>query len=166
MSESKQVSAEPSDPAVTVGWREWVSLPAVGVPWLKAKVDTGARTSALHAFDVQQFRRDGQPWVRFEVHPWQTSAKDAVTVELPVADERTVRSSNGRAEVRQVVVLPLTVAGRTLDAEVTLTDRDEMGFRMLIGREVLARGFLVDCARSYAGGTPPRAVRRRNWGKQ
>lgn len=166
MSESKQVIPESSVEAVTVGWREWVSLPDAGVPWLKAKIDTGARTSALHAFDVQQFRRDDQPWVRFEVHPWQTSAKDAVSVELPVVDERTIRSSNGRAEVRQVVLLPLTVAGRTLDAEVTLTDRDEMGFRMLIGREVLSRGFLVDSARSYAGGTPPREIRRRNWGKR
>ncbi|XNZ00047.1 ATP-dependent zinc protease [Micrococcus luteus] len=166
MSESKQVTPETSVETVTVGWREWVCLPEAGVPWLKAKIDTGARTSALHAFDVQQFRRDDHPWVRFEVHPWQTSAKDAVTVELPVVDERTIRSSNGRAEVRQVVMLPLTVAGRTLDAEVTLTDRDEMGFRMLVGREVLSRGFLVDCARSYAGGIPPRAIRRRNWGKR
>lgn len=166
MSESKQVIPESSVEAVTVGWREWVSLPEAGVPWLKAKIDTGARTSALHAFDVQQFRRDDHPWVRFEVHPWQTSAKDAVSVELPVVDERTIRSSNGRAEVRQVVLLPVTVGGRTLDAEVTLTDRDEMGFRMLIGREVLARGFLVDSARSYLGGTPPRAIRRRNWGKR
>lgn len=166
MSESKQVTPETSVEAVTVGWREWVCLPGVGVPWMKAKIDTGARTSALHAFDVQEFRREGHLWVRFEVHPWQTSARDAVTVELPVADERTIRSSNGRAEIRRVVVMPVTVGGRTLDSEVTLTDRDEMGFRMLVGREVLARGFLVDSSRSYAGGVPPRAVRRRNWGKR
>lgn len=149
-----------------VGWREWVGLPAAHTPWIKAKVDTGARTSALHAFGIRRSTRDGVDRVRFEVHPWQTSDADARTVELPVAGVRTVRSSNGEAQERVVVVMPLTLAGRTFEAEVTLTHRDEMGFRMLVGRTALAAGgFHVDPAASYVGGQPPRGVRRRNRGR-
>ena len=81
-----------------VGWREWVRLPQVGVDWIKAKVDTGAKTSSLHAFDLRTFDRDGHDWVRFVVHPWQATADDEVVVELPVHDSRTVRSSSGHAE--------------------------------------------------------------------
>ncbi len=153
------------DPTV-VGWREWVRLDAVGVPWVKAKVDTGARTSSLHAFDLRAYEVDGRPWVRFSIHPWQASAEDEVLVELPVHDVRPVRSSSGHEETRYVVHLPLVLRGRAVEAEVTLTDRDEMGFRMLVGREALVRGgFVVDPAVSYAGGRPERAVRRRNWGR-
>lgn len=148
-----------------VGWREWVRLPELGVPWVKAKVDTGAKTSSLHAFDLQPVERDGAGWVRFAVHPWQASAEDEVVVEVPVHDRRSVRSSSGHAEERYVVLLPLVLGEREVLAEVTLTDRDEMGFRMLVGREALVQGFLVDPALSYAGGRPPRAVRRRNWGR-
>ena len=148
-----------------VGWREWVRLDSVGVPWIKAKVDTGARTSSLHAFDLQGYEVEGRPWVRFDVHPWQATAEDAVTVELPVHDVRTVRSSSGHEESRYVVLVQLVLGHRSVDAEVTLTDRDEMGFRMLVGREALEQGFLVAPSPSYAGGRPERAVRRRNWGK-
>lgn len=148
-----------------IGWREWVRLDSVGVPWVKAKVDTGARTSSLHAFDLQRHDLDGHPWVRFDVHPWQATAEDSVTVELPVHDVRTVRSSSGHEETRYVVLVQLVLGQRSVEAEVTLTDRDEMGFRMLIGREALVQGFLVDPALSYAGGRPGRAVRRRNWGR-
>lgn len=148
-----------------VGWREWVQLPGVGVPWIKAKIDTGAKTSSVHAFDLRTFDRGGRDWVRFAVHPWQSSAEDEVVVELPVHDARSVRSSSGHSETRYVVLLPLVLAGREVQAEVTLTDRDEMGFRMLVGREALVQGFLVDPAQSYVGGRPERAVRRRNWGK-
>lgn len=151
--------------STVVGWREWVRLPALGVPWIKAKIDTGAKTSSLHAFELTPLERDGAPWVRFSIHPWQATALDAAEVELPVHDERAVRSSSGHAETRYVVLLPLTLAGREVLAEVTLTDRDEMGFRMLVGREALVRGFLVDPARSYVGGRPARAIRRRNWGR-
>jgi hypothetical protein len=151
--------------ATVVGWREWVRLDAVGVPWIKAKVDTGARTSSLHAFDLQRYDVDGRPWVRFDVHPWQATAEDAVTVALPVHDVRTVRSSSGHEETRYVVLVQMVLAHRSVEAEVTLTDRDEMGFRMLVGRGALIQGFLVDPAASYVGGRPERAVRRRNWGK-
>lgn len=148
-----------------VGWREWIRMSALGVPWIKAKVDTGAKTSSLHAFDLQRYARDGERWVRFHIHPWQASDADAVPVELPVHDRRPVRSSSGHVEERDVVCMRMTLARRRITAEVTLTDRDEMGFRMLIGREALAQGFLVDSRLSYAGGRPKRTTRRRNWGK-
>lgn len=153
-------------PSVTAGWREWVRLPELGVGPVKAKLDTGARTSALHAFDLEEFVRDGSEWVRFSVHPWQRSADDAVLVECPVHDRRMVRSSTGHVQERLVILTQLELLGRTVTAEFTLTRRDEMGFRMLVGREALRQGFAVDSGRSYLGGRPPRKVRRRNRGRE
>lgn len=147
------------------GWREWVGLPDLGVEWLKAKIDTGARTSSLHAFDLREFDRDGEDWVRFKVKPWQDSQADAVTVECPVHDRRAVRSSSGHAQDRLVVLLRVRLVDREVTAEVTLSNRDEMGFRMLIGREALRQGFAVDPARSFLGERAPRETRRRNRGK-
>ena len=146
------------------GWREWVSLPDADVRWIKAKLDTGARSSSLHAFDIEEFERDGQRWVRFSVHPWQRSALDAREHELPVHDVRPVRSSSGHTETRYVVVMDIALLDRRVTAEVTLARRDEMGFRMLIGREALRQGFLVDSGKSYVGGRPKRVVRRKNRG--
>ena len=147
------------------GWREWVRLPSAGVPWIKAKLDTGARSSALHAFDVAEVDVDGRPGVRFRIHPWQRSDADAVEVTRPLLDLREVRSSNGQVEERYAVLLDVTLVGRTITTEVTLSNRDEMGFRMLVGREALGQGFLVDSSVSYVGGRPRRAVRRKNWGR-
>lgn len=149
-----------------IGWREWVSLPDVGVDWIKAKIDTGARTSSLHAFDIEEFDQDGVPWVRFRIQPWQNSREDTVTVEAPVHDRRAVRSSSGHAQERFVIKLLIRIHGRDVPAEVTLSNRDEMGFRMLIGREALRRGYVVDPARSFLGGRAPRDTRRRNRGKE
>lgn len=142
-----------------------MSLPGLDVPWVKAKLDTGARTSALHAFDIHELDRDGEAHVRFSIHPWQRSGEDAVTVECPVHDRRAIRSSSGQAEERIVVLMDLALVGRKVTAEVTLSRRDEMGFRMLVGREVLRQGFVVDSSRSYLGGRPTLAVRRRNRGR-
>ncbi len=147
----------------TVGWREWVNLPDIDVPWIKAKIDTGAATSSLHAHHIRVFERDGEEWVRFDVRPWQ-AAHDLHDTELPILDRRTVRSSSGHSEERVVVVLDLTMAGCTVSAQVTLTDRSDMGFRMLIGREALKQGFVVDVAHSYLGGKPPKHIRRFNRG--
>jgi hypothetical protein len=141
-----------------------VTLPDVGVDWIKAKIDTGARTSSLHAFDIHEFDRAGEAWVRFRVRPWQDSPADAVDVELPIHDRRAVRSSSGHAQERLVVQLLIRLVDREVLAEVTLSNRDEMGFRMLIGREALRRGFIVDPARSFLGGRAPREARRRNRG--
>lgn len=149
----------------TAGWREWVSLPGAGVPWIKAKLDTGARTSAIHAFDVEEFTRDGEAWVRYSIHPWQRSVEDAVITESRVVDRRHIRSSSGHAQERYVVHMDIALFERTVTAEVTLSSRDEMGFRLLIGRQALRGGFVVDPGRSYLGGRPKGATRRKNRGR-
>jgi len=146
----------------TIGWREWVSLPDWNVAHMKAKIDTGARTSSLHAFGLEWFDRDGDPWVRFQLHPWQRSTADSVIAEAAVVATRDIRSSSGEVEHRPVVQAALILAGRTVTAEVTLTRRDEMGFRMLVGREALRKRFLVDPGASYRGGRPDKSIRRRN----
>jgi hypothetical protein len=139
-----------------------VGLPQWGIANLKAKIDTGARTSSLHAFDLEWFERDSEPWVRFEIHPWQRSTDDAVVAEAAVESSRDIRSSSGEIEHRPVIRAPLSIAGHEVDAEITLTRRDQMGFRMLIGREAVRRRFLVDPGVSYRGGRPPKDIRLKN----
>ncbi len=142
-----------------------MQLPDVGIPWIKAKVDTGARTSSLHAYAITVFDRDGADWVRFRVRPWQDTIDDEVLVECPVHDRRRVRSSSGHVQERFVVLMRVVLVGREVLAEVTLSNRDQMGFRMLIGREALRRGFDVSSARSFLGGRAPKEARRRNRGR-
>lgn len=151
--------------SIVAGWREWVSLPDLGVDWIKAKLDTGARSSAIHAFDIEEFAQDGRPWVRFSIHPWQRSAEESTVVSLPVHDRRLVRSSSGHEQERYVVHMDVALVGRTVTAEMTLSRRDQMGFRLLIGREALRHEFVVDPGRSYYGGRPRRVVRRKNRGR-
>ncbi|MBT8479588.1 MAG: ATP-dependent zinc protease [Gemmatimonadetes bacterium] len=139
-----------------IGWREWVGLPDFGIERIKAKVDTGARSSSLHAFDLQEFERAGAKWVRFQVHPVQRSRDRTVEVEAEVLEHRSVRSSSGRASLRPVIVTDVRLMGITWPVELTLASRDEMGFRMLLGREAFRRRFLVDAGRSYCGGKPKR----------
>ncbi|OIH94287.1 RimK/LysX family protein [Curtobacterium sp. MCBA15_001] len=147
---------------VVAGWREWAALPGLDIPWIKVKLDTGARTSALHAFDLEELPGDR---VRFSVHPWQESDADPTTVECAVHDRRVVRSSSGHTQERIVVLTEIELAGTTVLAEVTLSNRDQMGFRMLIGREALRQGFVVDPARSFQAGRAPKEIRRRNRGR-
>jgi hypothetical protein len=132
----------------TIGWREWIALPALGVEAIKAKVDTGARSSALHAFGLKLFERDGTRWARFEVHPLQDGAQDIVEITAEVVAERGVRSSNGRREWRPVICTDIE---QRWPIEITLTNRDEMGFRMLLGRQAVRRKFLVHAGRSFLG---------------
>ncbi len=99
------------------------------------------------------------------MHPWQDTDADAVTVECDIHDRRTIRSSTGHTQERIVILTPITLHEQTVDAEVTLSNRDQMGFRMLVGREALRQGFLVDPARSFLGGRAPKAIRRRNRGR-
>ena len=131
-----------------LGWREWVQLPSLTPHPVKAKVDTGARTSSLHAFDLRV--EDGV--AHFAVHPHQDTDEDETWVELPVVEHREVRPSTGEAEERPVVVVPVIVGTEELEVELTLTDRDSMGFRMLLGRTALTDRFLVDPGVSYAQG--------------
>jgi hypothetical protein len=142
-----------------IGWREWIALPELGVPAIKAKVDTGARSSALHAFALETFRRRGREWVRFEVHPIQRSERAARTVEALVVDHRKVRSSGGHEQVRPVILTEIELLGGRWPIELTLTRRDVMGFRMLLGRQAVRGRFLVHPGRSWYNGKPPKSLR-------
>lgn len=142
-----------------IGWREWVSLPEFGVKRIKVKVDTGARSSSLHAFDIHPFKRGGHEWVRFQVHPVQRKSIKSVEVEAKVLEYRSVRSSSGKASLRPVIVTTVELFGTNWPIELTLASRDEMGFRMLLGREAIRRRFLVDPGKSYYAGRPKRKVK-------
>lgn len=137
-----------------VGWREWVELPDLGGARVKAKVDTGARTSAIHAWNIEAYDRHGAPWIRFEVHPLQGADQPSLFCDAPVHDERMVRNSSGQAERRFVILTTLSLGGESWPIELSLARRDEMGFRMLIGRTALHRRAVVDPSRSFlsAGG--------------
>ncbi len=125
------------------GWEEWVSLPGLGLPALKIKTDTGARTSALHAFAIEPFGSADRPKVRFGVQPIPDRPEIEVFCSADVVDRREVTSSNGEAELRYVIRTPISVAGRSWDIEVTLTDRGAMAYRMLVGRTALAEHIVV-----------------------
>lgn len=135
-----------------IGWREWVALPDFRVKKIKVKVDTGARSSSLHAFGMKKFRRDGEDWVRFKIQPNQRSHSKVMDVEAKVLEYRSVRSSSGKADRRPVIITNVTLLGLTWPVELTLASRDKMGFRMLLGREAFRRRFLVDAGGSYYGG--------------
>jgi hypothetical protein len=141
-----------------VGWREWVGLPDFGVEWIKAKIDTGARTSSLHGDDIEV----AGDHVSFTITPWQGSELDSVRVNTKLLDWRTVRSSSGDSDERPSVLVEIRVLDQLVPVELTLTRRDQMGFRMLVGREALRNRFVVDSGRSYFGGRPPREFRKRN----
>lgn len=142
---------------LVIGWREWVSLPELGIRRIKPKIDTGARSSSLHAFDVEFFRRRGEEWVRFRVHPLQRDSRKTVKAEAEVLEMRRVRASSGHVSLRPVIVTPVELMGRRWPIELTLADRMDMSFRMLLGREAVRGRFVVDPGRSYYGGTPRRA---------
>ena len=133
-----------------IGWREWVGLPGLGIAWVKAKVDTGARSSTLHAWDVEVDPAAGA--VQFAVHPFQGDDDTTVLVAAPLVDVRDVRSSNGEVERRPLIAIGAVIAGVEVPIELSLTNRDEMGFRMLLGRTAVRRRFLVDPGRSFRGG--------------
>ncbi len=136
----------------TIGWREWLSLPELKVKRIKAKIDTGARSSSVHAFEIEPFTRDEADWIRFSIHPLQRNDKNIVIAEAPVLDQRSVRSSSGHVTLRYVISTTVLWNQQSWPIELTLADRDSMGFRMLLGREAFRRRFLVDSARSYVGG--------------
>ena len=139
-----------------IGWREWVQLPDLGIAKVKAKIDTGARSSSLHASDLKYEERDGEKWVRFKVHPRQRSSAAPVVTQAKILEFRKVRSSNGHVTQRPVILTNVHVLDEHWEIELTLANRDAMGFRMLLGREAIRGRLLVDSGASYLSGVPKR----------
>ncbi len=137
---------------IVVGSEEWCALPLLGIPAIKARVDSGARTTAIHAFNIKSFKRGQVPWVSFEVHPLQKNRRTIVRCEAKVIDKRMVKSSSGIAEKRYVIQTTLEHDNKSWEIEVTLSNRDSMGYRMLLGREAMIGRILVDPAASFLGG--------------
>jgi ribosomal protein S6--L-glutamate ligase len=146
---------------ILVGWQEWCALPKLQVPALKAKIDTGAKTSALHAFDIRPFQRQGELFVHFTVHPLQRNQRLEILCTARVIDERTVKASNGHKERRYVIHTPIKLGELTWEIEITLTNRDPMKFRMLLGRDALKGHCLVDPARTMAQGKLSKVAMRK-----
>ncbi len=133
----------------TVGWREWVALPEISIPRIKAKIDTGARTSCLHTASYEIFQKDDQDWVRFTIHPIKSHHEVENHVEAPVTDYRIVKDSGGHEERRPFIKTTLAFPNTSWEIEISLSNRENMKFRMLLGRTSMRNRILVDCAKSY-----------------
>jgi len=134
---------------IVIGSEEWCGLPQINIPAIKARVDSGAKTSALHAVGITPFTKDNKAWVRFEVHPLQNDGKTTIYCEAPVLDKRNVKSSSGSSETRYVIKSVISIAESTWEIELTLTNRDSMGYRMLLGRQAMAGKIMVDPESSF-----------------
>ncbi|NKB43161.1 MAG: ATP-dependent zinc protease [Alphaproteobacteria bacterium] len=132
-----------------IGWREIVALPDLDIDKIKVKVDTGARTSALHAHGITKFKKRNATYVRFFVHPHQRKKKPEIECTALVVDERSVTDSGGKTTQRYVIRTTIMAGEDSWPIELTLTNRDEMGFRMLVGRQAVRRRFVVDPGRSF-----------------
>lgn len=144
-----------------LGWREWVSLPDLGIERIKVKVDTGARTSALHAFTIEEFTRENTPHVRFGIHPYQKRSDVEIYCETAIKDQRQVTDSGGHSELRYVIESRVKLGEMMWPIEITLTNRDSMGFRMLLGRTALRNTYLVNPTGSYLASLAPKRKRKR-----
>jgi hypothetical protein len=145
-----------------VGWREWAALPDLRVPQIKAKLDTGAWTSVIHAWDVQPFEKDGHEWVRFVLHPRQRERKNSVQCAAKIVDRRNITASSGHRERRFIIETAIRFGFETWPVELGLTDRDEMGFRLLIGRKAMRGQFIVDPESSFHLGRPNKTAAKQS----
>ena len=132
-----------------IGWREWLDLPQLGIKEIKAKIDTGARSSALHAVNIKEVEKNGEKIVTFQVDPYQKDTETIVNCEAKILEWRYVTNSGGHKQYRPVILTPIEMGGQIWNIELTLTNRDVMGFRMLLGREAVRQRFLVDPGASY-----------------
>jgi ribosomal protein S6--L-glutamate ligase len=137
---------------IIIGSVEWCSFPGLGIPAIKARVDSGAKTSSIHAFNIQKIRRNGESWISFEVHPLQGDRRTVIRCEQPILDKRVVKSSSGIAETRYVIAANIKVGDEAWDIEITLANRDSMGYRMLLGREAMSGRMLVDPSLNFCLG--------------
>lgn len=137
-----------------IGWREWISFPELGIPQVKAKIDTGARSSALHAFDIERFQDHGTSMLRFKIHPIQKDETTTIKAEAEFLDVRQVRDSGGHTEMRPVILTEIALANYSWKVELTLTNRSSMKFRMLLGRQALRQRFVIDAGQSYLQSEP------------
>lgn len=143
-----------------IGWEEWCALPDIGLPAVRAKIDTGAKTSALHAEDIEVFTRNGQKFVRFNIPPLKRKEELVITCEAPLIEKRNVISSNGEREKRYVISARIELGDKDFISEVTLTSRHKMAFRMLLGRAALKKAkVVVDPAKSFLLGRPEKVVK-------
>lgn len=150
---------------IIVGNVEWCALKKLGIPAIKARVDSGAKTSSLHAFNIRTFQRDNLTWVSFDAHPLQHSKRTIIQCEHPVIDKRIVKSSSGTREKRYVIKTELTINGKKWDIELTLTNRDSMGYRMLLGREAMHGKIMVDPSIRYHLGKLKKSQLEKHYGK-
>ena len=139
-------------PTTIIGWKEWIELPDLGIPAIKAKIDTGARTSALHIFDLEEFFSNGRRMVRFGIHPLQRRKDIVRFCEAPVLEKRRVKDSGGHTEKRYVIRTKAVMGSESWKIDLTLTNRDLMLFRMLLGRTAVENRFLINPGRSYLTG--------------
>jgi len=144
-----------ASPLPRIGWREYLAFPDLGIDSIKAKIDTGARSSALHAFEIHGGEDNGVAIVQFKVHPQQRSTQITIATQAPLWEERTVKNSGGHAQLRPVIRTAITLGGQTWPIDLTLTRRDAMGFRLLLGREAIRHRFWVDPGRSYLQSVRP-----------
>lgn len=145
---------------ITVGWHEWCALPTLGIPAIKAKIDTGAKTSSLHAFNIRTTPAEHHERVHFSIHPIQGNKKMVIHCHAPILDERYIMSSSGHKELRCVISTYLTLGDLSWEIELTLSDRDPLRFRMLLGREALKKNIIINPSRSLCQGKVTKAELR------
>lgn len=149
MAKGDEVFIIRNEKRMLIGWREWVSLPELGIEQIKAKIDTGARTSALHAFKLETFKEKGKDKVRFSIHPKQGTTQHIIHCSTDLIDFRWIMDSGGHRERRYVICTPVVFGKESWPVEITLTRRDDLRFRMLLGRTSLNSHFLIDTDSSY-----------------